>query len=391
MGIEQRYNHVVEAMLDYVETGRTDQAVSTLRIPARSYTDAARWEREMELIFLRVPLLVALSAELPAPGDFKTLEILGKPLLITRLADGGVRAMLNVCKHRGMLLADQPCGNRRQFTCRYHAWSYGNDGSLRGVSDPQKFGEVDKATLGLTQLPVYERAGLVFAVLTPGLPTDFESFFGGMLEDLDRIGLAGWHYCGKRELSGANWKIAYDGYLEGYHFAAAHPQTIAPRTFSNVMHFEAHGPHMVVGFPQRGIAKLRGVPREELWRHECDGFDFVRTLFPNVSVFVAPEITQVSLLLPGPRPDQNRTILLFLQRTAPANEAEAAQTTQMMDFLHRVVDEEDYKVGLEVQRGLESGAMDAVIFGRNERGNQYFHRWVDWYLADDPDAPVPAL
>lgn len=391
MNIAQEYNRIVETMLDYVENGRTDQAEAPMEVPVANYTDPGIWQREMELIFKRVPILVGLSGELPKPGDFKTTEILDKPLLITRQADGSLRAMLNVCSHRGMLLVDKACGNRRLFTCPYHAWSFSNDGKLRGVADPEKFGEIDKSAHDLTRLPVYERGGLIFAVLTPGLEVDFEGFLGGMIEDVERLGFKDWHYVGQREIFGANWKVAYDGYLEGYHFAAAHPSTIHPRTVSNVMEFRAHGPHVLIGFPGQDIKKLREVPPAELHKHETKGFDFVRTIFPCVSIFVAHEITQVAQLIPGPKPGENRTILYFLNPEPPRDDAQKAELEKMMDWLRGVVDEEDYQVGLKVQRGLESGAIEKVVFGRNERANQYFHNWVKWYLANDPSAPKPVL
>lgn len=389
--IAQQHNRIVEHMLDYVENGRTDEAEGTMTVPVSAYTDADTWQREMELIFKRLPLLVALSAELREPGDYKTIDILDRPLLITRLEDGSVRAMLNVCSHRAMLVAQGESGNCTHFSCPYHGWTYTGEGKLKGVPGQKKFGDIDREAHGLTQLPVYERGGLIFAVLTPGLEVDFDAYLGGMIADIEQLNFQDWHYCGKREIFGANWKVAYDGYLEGYHFATAHPDTIHQRTFSNIMHFEAHGPHLLIGFPQRNIAKLRDVPREELWRHENDGYDFIRTLFPSVSIFVAPEITQIAQLIPGPTPGENRTILNFIYPTAPADDAGKAELEQMMDWLRKVVDEEDYRVGLKVQRGLESGARENVVFGCNERGNQYFHNWVNYYLANDPQAPKPDL
>ncbi len=391
MNTAEKYNQIVAQMLDYVETDRTDQAATTMTVPSEAYTDPAVWEREMSLIFKRLPVLVALSVELPNPGDYKAVEIVGKPLLITRLEDGTVRVMLNVCSHRGMLVAEEGRGKSTQFTCRYHGWAYASDGRLKGVPGVKKFGPVDLSEHGLTQLPVYERGGLIFAVLTPGTKIDFSEYLGGMIEDIERLNFRDWYFCGKREIHGANWKVAYDGYLEGYHFAAAHPETINPRTYSNVMHFEAHGPHLLIGFPQRSIGKLRSVPAEDLWRHENDGYDFIRLLFPNVSIFVAPEITQIAQLLPGPTPAENRTVLYFISRNTPASDDDRAKLEQMIDWLREVVDKEDYQVGLKVQRGLASGAHTHIKFGRNERGNQYFHKWVEYYLAGDLSRPKPQL
>ena len=86
MKLAENYNQIVEYMLDYVENKRTDQAAKTLAVPSKSYTDPEVWQREMDLIFKRLPIMVGLSVEVPEPGSFKTLAMLGLPLLISRLA-----------------------------------------------------------------------------------------------------------------------------------------------------------------------------------------------------------------------------------------------------------------------------------------------------------------
>ena len=63
----------------------------------------------------------------------------------------------------------------------------------------------------------------------------------------------------------------------------------------------------------------------------------------------------------------------------------------MVDWLRDVVDKEDYQLGLQVQRGLNSGHQKDVIFGRNERANQYVHRWIKYYVEGDDSAPTPKL
>ncbi len=161
-------------------------------------------------------------------------------------------------------LADEGCGNKMRFSCKYHGWTFTNDGQLMGVADADKFGEIDKSEHGLTELACEEKGGLIFACLTPGESIDMDGFFDGMLDDMDEIGFKDWAYLGNRVITGANWKIAFDGYLEGYHFAQLHPETIHPRTPSNVTHYEAFGPHMRIGFPQVDILeKLGDIPQEK--------------------------------------------------------------------------------------------------------------------------------
>ena len=96
-------------------------------------------------------------------------------------------------------------------------------------------------------------------------------------------------------------------------------------------------------------------------------------------------------MIPGPGPMENTTILHFLHPTPPENEEDSAARIEMADWLRNVVQEEDYNVGLKLQQGLETGLMKSVLFGRNERGNQYFHRWVKWYSDRDTNAPQPEL
>ena len=384
------YNEMAARLLDHVENGTTDYAESTMRVAANTYTDPGVWQQEMDGIFKSLPILIGVSQELPNPGDFKTMDILGKPLLLTRQADGGVKVLLNVCTHRGMTLESRPCGNQKTFSCPYHAWTYGGDGRLRGVADVVKFGEDCRGDRDLTEFPSHEEGGLIFAVLDPDSSCDIRGFLGEMMDDVAEKHFENWHYVGQRVVHGANWKVALDGYLEGYHFQAAHPETIAPRTYTNIMAFEAYGPHMLVGYPAKTIQKLADVPKDDLWQHENDGFDFIRLFFPNVSIFVAPEITQVAQLIPGPGPLENTTILHFFHHTKPEDEEGVQGLEQMADWLKQVVDEEDYQVGLQVQRGLQSGHLADVIFGRNESGNQFAHRCIQYY-AEGAQGEAPTL
>lgn len=382
---------VAEIMLDYVENKKTFQTARTARIKSSSYTDKDQFDAEIELIFKRVPLMLAFTAELPNPGDYKTMDAVGMPVLITRDKTGSVRAFLNVCSHRGAPVAEGK-GNCSRFTCKYHAWTFGNDGKLIGIAESGTFGEVDKAGMGLRQLPCEERAGMIFVCLTPNAPIDLDGYFRGYLEDFEALDFANWTYLGNRTIEGANWKIAFDGYLEGYHFKSLHPETIFPRTPSNTTHYEGFGPNIRIGFPQHSIAEqLKDVPREAWGDRENNGYDFVRIFFPNVSVFVAPEITQVAQLFPGPTPDRNVTVLNYLRRAPVRDEADREAVEGAMNFFRDVTYEEDYVIGLQIQKGLESGAHDSIVFGRNERGNQYFHEWLNWYLEDDASAPEPTM
>lgn len=385
------YGDIAEALLDFVEHRTTDQADAPMQVPVASYLDPARFDREIALIFRKLPPMLALTAEMPKAGDYKAMDAIGLPVLITRGRDGAARAFLNVCKHRAMHIARQGKGNCSRFACQYHGWTYANDGHLVGIAEGHTFGDVDKAALALTELPCQEVAGMIFVVLTPGEPIDVPAFLGPMLDDLAALKLETWYYHKSLPMKGANWKVSYDGYLEGYHFAAAHPDTVTPRSPSNRAHYTGLGPHVRIAFPQVSIPRLHQLPREDWGKQENRGYDFIRLLFPNFSLFVAPEMTQFAQLFPGPTPGENTTVLNYIAPRKPGTEAEMKAFDEMCDFFYNVVLEEDYALGLKVQNGLESGAITHVTFGRNERGNQYFHKWLAYYLSDPATRTAPSL
>jgi phenylpropionate dioxygenase-like ring-hydroxylating dioxygenase large terminal subunit len=392
MDREEQVGNVAEIMVDYVTNKKTFLTDKTMTVPSRSYTDPDQWEAEMELVFKRVPLLLAFTAEMPNPGDYKAMDVIGLPILISRSKDGSVRAFYNVCSHRGAPVANEGHGNCPRFTCKYHGWTFGQDGKLIGISEASKFGEVNKAERGLRQLPCEERAGLIFVCLTPDAPIDLDDYFQGYLADYEALDFGKWSYMGSRVIEGANWKIAFDGYLEGYHFASLHPETIYPRTPSNCTHYEGYGPNMRIGFPHHAIAEnLKDVTRDQWGTQENNGFDFVRIFFPNVSSFIAPEITQIAQLFPGPTIGENRTVLNYFRRQPIRDEEDRANVEAAINFFRDVTYNEDYLIGLEIQKGLQSGAQEDLVFGRNERGNQFFHEWLNWYLQDDPTLPKPVM
>ena len=84
-------------------------------------------------------------------------------------------------------------------------------------------------------------------------------------------------------------------------------------------------------------------------------------------------------------------MLTYARRKPVVDAADQEAVEKMINWLRDVTYGEDYVLGLKIQKGLESGALQDVIFGKNERGNQFFHEVVDWYLAQDPSKPMPVL
>ncbi|HZR83442.1 MAG TPA: SRPBCC family protein [Candidatus Binatia bacterium] len=207
-----------------------DDLVSLERgeVDRRIYSDPAIFEREMEQIFARAWLFLCHESQIPEPGDFFA-SVMGRDnVLVVRQKDGGVRAMLNTCAHRGNAVCRADEGNAKGFLCTYHGWSYGIDGRLAGIPGYKTFyaGELDKSRLGLppvAQLASYK--GFVFGTHDATAPP-LEEYLGatGRL-GLDLIAARGDMAVVpgvQKFVVDCNWKIAVDNLFDWYHPQVSH-------------------------------------------------------------------------------------------------------------------------------------------------------------------------
>ncbi len=117
---------------------------------------------ELARIFRRHWLFVGHSCEIPKPGDFLTWQIGDDPLIVLRDEDGQVRALHNVCRHRGSLVCDREQGHAARLVCPYHAWTYALDGRLLQAPG---LGGLDRSRFGLKTAHAEEVCGLIFVNL----------------------------------------------------------------------------------------------------------------------------------------------------------------------------------------------------------------------------------
>lgn len=371
--------------IQHVEAGTIDQAASVAQVPADNYYEQERWEKEMARVFKRMPLMLATTAELKQPGDYKAMDAVGVPVLITRAEDGTVRAFVNSCSHRGSMIMQDGHGNASRFTCPYHAWSYNAEGELTGILSPKDFGDIDRSCNGLTALPCIERAGLIWVVLDPNSPLNLETFLCGYDDLLEHFGFKDWTLFDQRTIAGPNWKIAYDGYLDLYHLPILHKDTFGPQMPNQALYYP-FGPHQRVSSPDPSLLAFKDQP-EDSWNtdHLMSG---VWTIFPHVSIAGfegGGRSVMISQLFPGATPQESYTVQNYLMQHEPDDEQRALAHEQFK-LLEYVVREEDYATGLRQQKALMTGMKSHVMFGRNEAGGQNFHRWVDRLLiTEDAD------
>jgi carnitine monooxygenase subunit len=354
-----------------------------LKIPATNYVSPERFIEEKQGIFRRMPLMLAPTAEIPNPGDYKSMKPAGVPILLTRGDDGVVRAFMNACGHRGAQFEEVGTGHASRFTCPYHGWTYNRNGELVGIASKEDFGEIDSDCYALAELPVMEKAGLIWGVLDPKSDIDIERFLSGYDDLLAHFGFSDWHLFETRTIEGPNWKVAYDGYLDYYHLPVLHKDTIGGAMTPHATYY-SWGPHQHVTAPAR-FEGLRGKDEADWPMSEL--LVGVWTIFPHISIASfqgGGRSVMISQLFPGAEVGTSYTTQFYLMETPPTPEQEVEAHAQF-DLLEFVVQDEDYKTGKQVQESLASGARDHVLFGRNEGGGQQFHGWVQRILDTEDD------
>jgi phenylpropionate dioxygenase-like ring-hydroxylating dioxygenase large terminal subunit len=354
---------------------------------ASVYTDPARFEREMAVLFRAGPVLFALTCELPNPGDYRTATIAGVPVAVVRQADGTVRAMVNACRHRGApIIEPGSIGTATSaLSCPYHAWTYDLDGSLR--ARPGSAGAFDDVVIdcSLHQLPVAEKHGMIFVRSggergdSAGDAIDVDAFLAGAEDDIGSFGLDHYvHIETRTNTWPINWKLVLDTFTESYHVRTLHKATLAPTFDSFCQIFEAFGPHMVGVGLRKDVVDEVVKPKAE-WSLLPYG---TIQYFIVPSALVVHQVDHIELWRLQPIDVRTTTtVTSVFAPTEPHSERSRNYFVKNLDLLLNVTGNEDFALMAKIQANLDSGALPCVIYGRNEPALVHFHRTINQALA----------
>ena len=195
-------------------------------LPGWSYHSPAFLELEKEHVFRTHWQIVGHISDVPEPGNYLTMDVVGERALIVRGRDGVVRGFHNICRHRGSRVVASEKGTcKNALVCPFHGWVYNLDGTLRGAARPRSFPELDKTEFGLMPLDLEIWMGLIFIRFRKGpqpsvakLMQPFEEEFAHY-RSADMVPTTGI----RTQTSPVNWKSVRDVDNEGYHVAMAHP------------------------------------------------------------------------------------------------------------------------------------------------------------------------
>ncbi len=359
-------------------------------LPSFWYRSPEVFKAEKERIFCREWIAVCRAEELPRPGDYLVLEVLGESVLAVRDRDGRIHAFYNVCRHRGSRLCRTPAeieamnvklpggitGSR--IVCPYHQWSYDFSGALVAAPHLSAAMGFDKQDFHLYTVGIDTWGGFVFMNLTPAEAQPLAVQLQGIPDRLQRYPLAGLRVGATiRYEVAANWKIICENYNECYHCGGVHPELCAV-----VPSFrEAGGANLDWGrgiphregaytFTHSGTTKRRAFPgldADEQVRHKGE------LVYPNLFLSIACD--HVAAFILQPRGAERTDIVChFLFETHEMAKAgfDPSDAVEFWDLVNR----QDWAVCGGVQDGIRSRVHTQGYYAPMEDWNLDIRRYV---------------
>jgi phenylpropionate dioxygenase-like ring-hydroxylating dioxygenase large terminal subunit len=318
-------------------------------LPWTWYSDPEILRREADAIFRRSWQYVGHTGQLDGRSAYFTAHAGPIPVVVTRGPDGVLRAFANVCRHRGFPVADG-AGARETLQCRYHAWTYGLDGSLRAAPRSDRETSFDAEGLSLVPFAVGTWGPFVFVYPEADAPPLGEALgpVPGLVAQLLDVDALEFRLRSEFELE-TNWKIACENFLECYHCPTAHPG------FSAVVDVSPDAYRLETdGLTSSQFGPLRDGRRSAFAGHELPRSQF-HFVWPNFGINIFPGRPNLSCgpIVPlGPE----RTSRFLDYFFAP--DVDEEWVDELLEF-DAQVGREDTELVERVHRGMRSGVLEA--------------------------------
>jgi choline monooxygenase len=324
-----------------------------LTLPASWYSEPEILRLEHERIFRRAWQYACPLEQVAQPGSFFACQVGNVPVVVVRDKAGELRGFVNVCRHRGHLVASG-CGLRETLQCPYHAWTYDLDGSLRAAPRSDREPGFDHADWSLHPVLVDTWGPLVF-VNPDTAAISLAEHLGDLPAEMSARGIdpSAFQYRGRsRELSiGANWKIVVENFLECYHCPVAHKSfsqliDVNPDTYSLTTATWSSSQYAPVH-----AGNGRELPYDPTGDVRESQFHYV---WPNWTLNTLPGPPHVRVLVFQPV-DADHTATYVDSFWAPDTSEELVED---ITAFGAVVGKEDVELVECVHRGLRSGAVE---------------------------------
>ena len=354
-------------------------------LPARYYCDPAILERELERIFARSWVCAGRADRIAEPGDYFTLGIGAEELLITRAAEGRVRAFHNVCRHRGSRLCEAERGHLQgSIQCPYHAWTYSLDGKLIGTPGMKEGVEICREEFSLHAAALETWGGFLFLRVEPAGPP-LSDQLGDLGERFRRYPLGSLKSAVRlvHEVE-ANWKILVENYQECYHCPGVHPELCDIVPLYRTGEVDGRGGEIAwfregaSTFTHGGKTRrpfLTGLNEDEKRRFDGD------LVLPNMFLNLFPDYVHTRTLWPlGPGRTRIISEWLFEPSTMARPDFDPSDAVEFLNL----VGWQDWKICEGVQKGMASRVFKQGVYTPQERYAARIKRWVLEKLGGEP-------
>jgi phenylpropionate dioxygenase-like ring-hydroxylating dioxygenase large terminal subunit len=343
-------------------------------VPATHYTSSDRFALERAKVFARQPTIVAHESELP-PGACLAVDVAGTSALVVRAPDGGASAFRNACRHRSTeLVAHGPPCAKKAIVCPYHGWTYELSGRLVHVPHRASFRGAEESRTSLAPLHAIVAHGFVWVSLAP---IDPSSFLAPIASELTALSTEGATLHRRAEaLVAGNWKLIIEAFLDGYHIRHLHRDTVY-RFFHDARSLaERAGPHIRAVSARRTLTEP---PRDDVPLRELATPSYL--VFPNTILVFHPDFVSVMTVTPL-APARTRFVHWMIAPEPPRTSEAIARLDKSFALIHDgVFVREDLGIVEAMQRGIETGANEAQLFGDLESAAMWFHESLNDALA----------
>ena len=317
-----------------------------LALPAHFYTDPAMAAIDRRWIFDRGWQLIAHVCQLRDPGDHVVVDLGGLPVIAVRGADGEIRAMHNVCRHRAGPLAQCDGRGAKALRCRYHGWTYTLEGQLRTATEMAGAPDFDVSDIRLPQLAVRVWQGMVFAAVDDAAAPSFDAFVAGIDARIGpgrHLETFGHHHRVGYDID-CDWKVYVDNYLEGYHVPHVHPE------LNKLLDYRSYVTESAEWY------SFQWSPLESGDGLYGNGDALYYWMWPNTMLNILPGRLQTNRILPrGVGRCRVEFDFYYAMDDSDAGKARRDADLKFSD----VVQDEDIGICIDVQRGLASGSYHA--------------------------------
>jgi len=348
-------------------------------IPTARYLDPELFELERQRLWSKTWLYAGFANELPQAGSFKLWENAGISVILVRGRDLRVRAFYNTCRHRGGALVREECGKSRMLVCKFHAWTYDLEGALKHVPGAHDFPGLDKATHGLVPLRCEQWGNMIF-VNRDQYAAPLLDWLGPLVDDFADLSMDTRTAFDVRTYEmPCNWKIAIDAFVESYHLAQVHPQTVSNYVDHRGSHIDlydnGHSTMYTLQKTGEDAAEYSPLGTEGSDEHRI-GRETIRgyTVFPNIQCSASEH--EFAFLMFWPVDIRTTRIEAVYSGPQGHNDPDSIAAKQLTTIYELTLDEDLANLSW-LQKSIESGANDAMPISYIERRIYHHAEAVD--------------